>query len=91
VHSHEEDAGDELVFRPADFAFPPSRGRLALELRADGRFVRSGLGPADRPVPSRGRWTLRGDLLTLKDEDDSGAERQMRIASLAPEQLVVRR
>ena len=32
VHSHEEDSGDELVFRPAGYAFPPSRGREALTL-----------------------------------------------------------
>jgi hypothetical protein len=35
VHSHEEDTDDETVFRAADsgYAFPPSRGREALELR----------------------------------------------------------
>ena len=36
VHSHEEDTATEQVFRRAHYAFPPSRGREALELRSDG-------------------------------------------------------
>ena len=91
VHSHEEDTGDELVFRPADFSFPPSRGRLRLELQADGRFVRSGPGPTDRPVPTRGKWKLENGVLSLKAEGAAAEERRLEIASVTPEKLVVRR
>ena len=56
VHSREEDAGDVSVYRPSNFQFPPSRGRDAMELRADGDFVQHGPGPADRTVASPGRW-----------------------------------
>ncbi len=33
IHSHEEDTDTEMVYRPADFAFPPSRGRTGFENR----------------------------------------------------------
>ena len=36
IHSHEEDKGGLQVFRPADYAFPPARGRDALHLEAGG-------------------------------------------------------
>ena len=62
VHSHEEDTEGERVFRPASFAFPPSRGRSAFELRADGSFAESAPGPTDRPEETEGgRWKLEGD------------------------------
>jgi len=39
VHAHEEDTDSELVYRPASYSLPPSRGRSALDLRADGTYV----------------------------------------------------
>jgi hypothetical protein len=60
VHSREEDAGGEEVYRPEGFAFPPSFGRDGFELRADGTFIQDDVGPADGIVRVRGRWTLRG-------------------------------
>ena len=53
VHSHEEDTGDEMVFRSADYAFPPSRGRESIELRADGSYA--GTSPARSTSRCRGR------------------------------------
>ena len=70
VHSHEEDTADEMVFRSADsgYAFPRSRGRQAFELRPDGSYVGSTPGPADKPEPSSGRWSLEGgNRLALPD------------------------
>jgi hypothetical protein len=60
VHSREEDAGGEEVYRPEGFAFPPSFGRDGFELREDGTFIQDDIGPADGIVRVRGRWTLRG-------------------------------
>jgi hypothetical protein len=60
VHSREEDAGGEEVYRPEDFAFPPSFGRDGFEPLPDGTFVQDLVGPADGIVRVRGRWTQRG-------------------------------
>jgi hypothetical protein len=67
VHSHEEDSGDELVFRPAGYALPPSRGREAFELRPDGSYAGSVPGPADKPAATEGEWTLEDGRLRLGD------------------------
>jgi hypothetical protein len=68
VHSHEEDTAEELVFRPASYAFPRSRGRQSFELRADGSYAGSAPGPADKPEPSEGSWSLEGgNRLALPD------------------------
>ena len=70
VHSHEEDDGDELVFRPAGYGFPPARGRTALDLRADGTYTERAPGPVDVPVEHEGSWSLDGDRLVLAAADD---------------------
>jgi hypothetical protein len=90
VHSHEEDTDGEQVFRPASYAFPPSRGRSALDLRSDGSYGERAPGPTDRPEESgEGRWELDGDTLKLRAPD--GATRLLKIASANPDRLVVRR
>ena len=53
MHSHEEDTDSIMVFRPRQYTFPRTRGRDAMELRADGTCVWHGSGPDDR-----GRATL---------------------------------
>ena len=30
IHSHEEDAKGVMVYRPANYSFPPSRGRVGV-------------------------------------------------------------
>jgi hypothetical protein len=68
VHSHEEDSWDELVFRPADYAFPPSRGREAIDLHPDGSYTGSVPGPVDKPEATEGEWSLEeGGRLRLGD------------------------
>jgi hypothetical protein len=85
VHSHEEDTGDELVFRQAGYAFPPSRGRESIELKPDGSYAGSVPGPVDKPVAGdEGEWTLDGDRLRLGD-------RVLEIASVGDGVLRVRR
>src|SRR5256885_16207397 len=58
VHAHEEDTDRQMVFRPAEVDLPPSRGRVAFELRPDGTFAESGIGPTDRPEAASGRGGL---------------------------------
>ena len=90
MHSHEEDTDGEQVFRPASYAFPPSRGRSALDLRPDGSYEERAPGPTDRPEESGdGIWELDGDTLELRAPD--GSTRVLKIASASQDRLVVRR
>jgi hypothetical protein len=87
VHAHEEDAGNEQVFRRASHPFPPSRGRSGFELLPDGGLVERGPGPTDAPVEARGTWELRGGDLVLRGE---AGLRSLRILAAEPDRLVVR-
>jgi hypothetical protein len=89
VHSHEEDQGDEAVYRPASWAFPPSRGRGGFELRQDGTLRRWGPGPVDRPQESTGRWRLDGDQLVLEGPGSGEKPRRLRVMSASEDRLVV--
>ncbi|MGH2682681.1 MAG: hypothetical protein ACRDIX_05555 [Actinomycetota bacterium] len=89
VHSHEEDTDTEMVFRPADFDFPPSRGRASFELRADGTVLERGIGPTDRPEEASGSWELEGDRSVVLRESATGRERRLEIESLGRDRLVL--
>jgi len=90
VHSHEEDAEGQKVFRPAEFPFPPSRGRLSFELAADGSARVRHPGAGDRSVGSRGHWKLEDDVLELDTPKDSTRRRVYAVVSSSAEKLVVR-
>lgn len=92
VHSHEEDTETEEVFRPADYAFPPSRGRTEFQLKPDGTLVQMGAGPDDRPQAQTGRWELTADdSLVLHPESSSEASQSMPISSVEKDRLVVKK
>jgi hypothetical protein len=61
LHSHEEDTDTTVVYRRADYDFPPARGRKGFELRPDGALSEKGIGPTDRSVHRAGHWRLGGD------------------------------
>jgi hypothetical protein len=87
VHSHEEDTADEMVFRSADYAFPPSRGREAIDLRPDGSYAGTVPGPVDKPVAGdTGEWTLEDDGRRLRLGD-----RVLDVTSVADGVLKVRK
>ena len=88
VHSHEEDQGGRLVFRPADFAFPPSRGRTALIFAAGGQLQVEGPGPADRRRTTSGHWSLQGKTLATAAPGWSGT---FEIEAVDERALVLRR
>jgi hypothetical protein len=89
VHSHEEDSEDEMVFRPADFDFPRSRGRLSFELQPGGTLLERRPGPTDRPVEGGGTWELEGgEVLVLRPAGQP--EERRPIEALEPDRLVVR-
>jgi hypothetical protein len=84
MHSREEDTGDVRVYRPADYDFPPARGRRGFELRPDGELIVYGPGATDRPEATTGRWGSSGEgRLRLGDEE-------VEIVSVEPDRLEVR-
>ncbi|HEY2946522.1 MAG TPA: hypothetical protein VGN09_29080 [Vicinamibacteria bacterium] len=90
VHSHEEDGHDEMVFRPASFKFPPSRGRRSIDLRRDGTVGHGRPGPTDRRQHSSGRWEIKGHALKLFPASGETPTETLRIVSAAPDRLVLR-
>jgi hypothetical protein len=48
IHSREEDTGGALVYRPANYNFPPSRGREGFEIKKSGEFIQHAIGRDDR-------------------------------------------
>ncbi len=91
VHAHEEDTEDEMVFRPAGTELPPSRGRMAFELRADGTFVETGLGASDVPEEATGSWAFEGGTITLSEGATQGVPREMEVVTVDEERLVIRK
>jgi hypothetical protein len=57
-HSFEEDTGDIMVYRPADYPFPAARGRAGIEFRPDGTLIDWTIGPADAPRGVTGYWRI---------------------------------
>ncbi len=90
LHAHEEDTETEMVFRPADFDFPPARWRTGFELRPDGTLADLAPGPTDRLEESPGTWELEGDELVLQSGPGEGERRVLRIATVDGDRLVVR-
>jgi hypothetical protein len=91
VHSHEEDTDTEMVFRPATFAFPRSRGRLGLDLAEDGTLVEQGIAPTDGPQESRGSWGLEGENGLVLREVTGRVKQRWEIASVSSVRLVLRK
>ena len=56
IHAHEEDTPATRVYRPADYPFPPSRGRTGFALLADGALIAYDIAPADGIVAAHGSW-----------------------------------
>jgi len=91
VNSREEDTDTEMVFRPASYDFPRSRGRASFELQAGGGLVQGGIGPTDRPTESPGTWRLEGDKLAFYVGDESEPSRVIAVVSAEKDRLVIRR
>ena len=91
VHAHEEDDGGTMVFRPAGWELPPSRGRVAFELRPDGTMVEGSIAPADGLVEANGSWrTLDDRHIGFFDSAGERLQRTVEIVSAEPDRLVVR-
>ena len=92
MHSHEEDTNTEIVFRPATYNFPRSRGRRSFELKTDGILVEGGIAPDDRRQETQGTWELQdSDKLVLYTQSASQPSRVMPIVSVDKDRLVVKK
>lgn len=90
LHSHEEDSGSTMVFRPRHYAFRPARWRDAIEVQADGGCVWHGSSPDDRGQAMPGRWDDLGNgRAQITIPTAAGQPFQRRIQSWGPEKLVV--
>jgi hypothetical protein len=87
VHSHEDDTETAAVYRPAEFPFPPARGRTGFQLHPDGTLTARKPGPTDRSVVAAGTWQLAGDRLELT-RSNAGTQ-ILCIESVGPDRLVV--
>jgi hypothetical protein len=90
VHSHEEDTGDQMVFRPATYTFPRSRGRQEFKLQQGGELQSTHPGPTDKRESSVGKWSVEpGEILQI---EPGGAQAlRLPIVSVDNDKLVVRR
>jgi hypothetical protein len=91
VHSHEEDTDGEVVYRPSTFAFPRSRGRAALELRADGTYSETAIGADDRAAPADGTWEVHGTLIRLTPSAPDASVRTLDVLTTGADRLTFRR
>ena len=91
IHSHEEDTPTEMVFRPADFPFPPSRGRHGFELKPDGSYVEAAIGPTDKPLKAEGTWDLEGNRIAIYKAGERAPARTLEVTSATPSRLVIRK
>jgi hypothetical protein len=91
LHSHEEDSDTEMVFRPASYRFPPSRGRAGFDLKPNRAFTEIGIAPADGPVETEGRWTLDDNRLQFYKPSASTPSRTLQILSADKNRLVVKK
>jgi hypothetical protein len=91
MHSWEEDAGKERVFRPASYDFNLTRRpRESFELKPDGALILGEPSPSDRLDESHGTWEiLDDDKLVFHSGSKSKPEKKMRIKSLSDDRLVV--
>ena len=90
IHSHEEDTPSEMIFRPASFDFPRSRGRSGFELRPDQSLVEIQPGAGDQPEQTSGRWELQlGKKLLFFKPDAKQPTRALKIVSADNDRLVV--
>ena len=90
IHSHEEDSGNQMVFRPSTYAFPRSRGRQQFNLEAGGSLQSTRPGPTDKRESSGGTWSVEpGGILTIRPE--GGEPLRFTIVSVDSEKLVVSR
>src|SRR5437016_4806545 len=83
LHSHEEDTPTETVYRPADYPFPPARGRSGFELKPNHQLIEVGIAPTDGSREVAGSWNLQdGETLILTLSPVASNPRMLQILSV---------
>ena len=98
IHSHEEDADGNMIFRPEGFQLPLTRaGRAAIDLKNDNSYVLKGdigalnnnLLADDRYKHENGTWAIDdNNILNLHTNQDM---QKLEIVSIAADKLVVKK
>jgi hypothetical protein len=92
IHSHEEDAQGVMVYRPANYSFPPSRGRMGFEFREGGELVYYGIGRADGAEQSSGSWVIEEpNRVRIKVDSERIQTFILQVVSCNDQSLTVRR
>jgi hypothetical protein len=90
LSSFEENRPGIEVYRPAEFAFPPARGRAGIEFQADGSVVELAIGRGDAPeARPDGTWQIDVDG-SLVITSAAGERRVREIQELTRERLQLR-
>ena len=90
VRSREEDTPSEIIYRPAGFPLPPSRGRAGLEFSPDGTFKQIGIGATDISDVKEGVWHIDEAALDRVRVDVDGRVRFLEIRDLRKDLLALK-
>ncbi|MBK0404141.1 hypothetical protein I5M27_14190 [Adhaeribacter sp. BT258] len=92
LHSHEEDRGDTLVYRPNSYDFPPSRGRIGFQLEADGNLKQYDIAPTDGLEEKAGKWQIRDkNRLEVTFPKRNSMDYDAEIISIDADKLILKR
>lgn len=90
LHSHEEDTADSMVYRHADYAFPPSRGRNGYEFQKDYTGTYIGIAARDGSTSDRFTWRVSEDVVNqVMLIFGNGVKRVLTLSALNDDRLVV--
>lgn len=87
LHSHEEDHGDTIVYRPNTYAFRPSRGRTGFEIGPSGELTQYDIAPTDGLEKHVGKWRVEGNTFYATFPEKNSTDYSLRVLSLTPERL----
>ena len=92
LHSHEDDQGDIIVYRPNTYDFPPSRGRTGFTIEKDGTFKQYDIAPTDGLEEHTGKWEARDDdKIRIMFNEKSRESYEIEVISVEPNMLKIKR
>lgn len=93
VHAHEEDYGNNRVYRHLSYELPPSRGRERFDIRPGGRIFYYGLAAADGNAEAvEGNWVpLNERTISVELPGDKANEFAAELVEVTPNRLVLRK
>jgi hypothetical protein len=89
VHSKEEDTRTATVYRPAGYAFPPSRGRTGVVFNQNGTLKWIGIGPTDISAVKDGSWRIADPHSLRIQVEVNNTHRELSVESLDGDRLVI--